>query len=288
VDRDTTRWREIDREASALPTAELVARLRAEPYDSERFDAARREIHLRGGPEEFAAGEALARSALATERVIGADVLAQLGAGQPTFVEESVARLLAMLSDPDAQVLCATCIALGHRDSEAAVPALVALRAHPSADVRFGVAVGLSRHCEADAVAALITLSRDADRDARDYATFALAELQETDTPEVRAALLERVADADAETRGQALIGLGRRRDVRALPALRRELAGEFVGSWCVEAAEEMGDPSLRAPLRALRARIGAEAEARFGRSFDQAEDALAAASAAPPGNRGS
>ncbi|MDB4931938.1 MAG: hypothetical protein JWM10_4422 [Myxococcaceae bacterium] len=273
----------LDLDLRALSTADLVALLRSEPADSDPSRAAVMALHLRGGVEEFAAGEALSRSERAEERLSGADVLAQLGAGQPTFVEESVALLLGLLSDPDERVVGAAGVALGHRRSAAAIPPLLALVAHPSASVRHGVAHGIMWSDAPEVIDALIALSRDPDRDVRDWSTLGLQlRLDETDTPALRDALFARTDDDDPEVRGEALIGLAQCRDPRVLPALRRELAGEFHGDWCVEAVERFGDASLGAALAALRARLGPADEEAFGRRFDEAAQALAAIDPTP------
>lgn len=251
--------------------AELIAQLQADTAYGAQYDDALTVVLWRSGSEEYDAAVTLSRSESPHDRVIAADVLAQFGWDERGRLEESVAVLLGMLSDSDEGVLRAVGIALGHRRSEAAIEALLPFRAHPSADVRFGVVSGLSGHDRPDALAALIALSDDPDLDVRNWATFGLASMVSTDTPDLRAALLVRTEDADSEVRGEALIGLAARHDACVLPALRRELAGVFHGDWCVEAAELLGDASLRDELGALRARLGAADEAAFGDAFDQA-----------------
>lgn len=252
-------------------TGELLSLLRADDDYLEHQPDTLAVLLWRSGSEEFDAARALARSASALDRVIAADILAQFGWDVAERLDESVAILIGMLSDPDERVLRAVGIALGHRKSPVAIPALLGLASHPSADVRFGVVCGLSGHDRPDAIAALIALSRDPDLDVRNWATFGLASMVSTDTPDLRDALLQRTEDADGEVRGEALIGLAARRDPRVLPALRHELAGQFCGDWCVEAAELLADASLRDALLALRARLGPADEAAFATSFDAA-----------------
>ena len=130
-------------------------------------------VHYRGGPEEFQAGIELLASADPRERSVGADVLAQLGWRDRTFLEESVDALLRALRDPEPSVAQSVIFALGHRASPRAIEPLLAFVDHPSADFRYATVHGLMPHDTPVVVQALAKLSRDADRDVRDWATFA-------------------------------------------------------------------------------------------------------------------
>ena len=60
---------------------------------------------------------------------------------------------------------------------------------------------------------------------ARDWATTSIGQTVSVDGPEIRAALLRQVEDDDEITRAEALHGLARRQDERALPYLLAELS---------------------------------------------------------------
>ena len=105
-------------------------------------------------------------------------------------------------------------------------------------------------------VEALAKLSRDVDRDVRDWATFALGSQLQSDSSQMRAALHDRVNDIDPEVRGEALVGLARRRDSTIAEAIQRELEGEFHGDWSVEAARHLGDPRFLPALKQLARRL--------------------------------
>ena len=130
---------------------------------------------------------------------------------------------------------------------------LTALRTHPSADVRFAVATALAGFDDDRAIAALIALTTDPDTDVRDWATFALGSQTDADSPRIRTALLERLADDDADTRGEALVGLARRHDERVVGPLLAALEAGAHGSLILEAASEIADPRILAPLTVLR-----------------------------------
>ncbi|MCI5119926.1 MAG: hypothetical protein D3908_01790 [Candidatus Electrothrix sp. AUS4] len=146
-------------------------------------------LHFRGGWKEFELGKQLTESETPEDRIIGADILSQLGWDKRSFHEESLAILINLLRDPDHQVVHYAAIGLGHRNDPRAIPPLIDLAGHEDALVRFGVTFGLSCHDDEQAIAALIQLSRDEDYDVRNWAMFDLACQTDMDGPEIREAL---------------------------------------------------------------------------------------------------
>lgn len=66
-------------------------------------------------------------------------------------------------------------------------------------------------------------------------------------------ALAERLADPDDDTRGEALVGLARRKDQRVVSALLAELTSGDVGRLAIEAAELIAVPELQPHLLSLQ-----------------------------------
>jgi hypothetical protein len=263
----------VPQASDSRSTAELVALYLRDPETDEAGQALGI-VQYRGGREEFEIAAQLARSEVAHERRVAADILAQLGWQEKTYLNESIQILLGLLNDPDAAVLQAASIACGHRNSPLSVARLVELAQHPSDGVRYGVTYGLAGQDEPAAIAALILLSRDVDRDVRDWATFALGSQTEVDIPDLREALRARLTDDDAEIRGEALVGLGRRHDEQLKSAVLAELNGEFHGDWVFEAAEAVADPDFIPALVGMRGRMSADLAQRF---FDHLDVALLA-----------
>jgi HEAT repeat protein len=251
-------------------TAELVALYLSNPETHEAGQALGI-VQYRGGREEFEIAAQLAKSKLARERRVAADILAQLGWQDRTYLSESIEILLRLLDDSDAAVLQAAAIACGHRKSPLSVARLVELAKHPSNEVRYGVSYGLAGQDEPAAIAALVLLSKDQDRDVRDWSTFALGSQTDLDTSELREALRTRLTDIDPEIRGEALVGLGRRHDEHLKSAVLKELNGEFHGDWVFEAAEALADPDFIPALEAMRARMSADLPERFFARLDAA-----------------
>ncbi len=212
------------------PVETLIERALAEEPDSDARWKHVSALHGRGDEGTFVAASRLCDGSEPVERTLGADILGQLGArpggpfGVRPFRDQSVEILLRRIAtEPDRRVLRAMAVAFGHLDDARCVPALHALRGHADRDVREGVVFGLLGLDDDLAVETLIELSRDASADVRDWATFGLRSLIERDTPYVREALLARLDDPDDDTRGEALVGLGERGDVRAVDPLIAE-----------------------------------------------------------------
>lgn len=244
-----------------LPTSVLVQRTlalaRSEPVlQSDEYWAHVRVLHFRSGRDVFDAAAELCSSQDQISRAVGADVLAQLGVrdgvAEFPFAEESEGKLVALLTDTERMVTAAALYALGHlRRGEPSQ--LARLATHASEDVRCALAYTLGGRTDAISRATLIQLSGDGDADTRNWATFALGSLSE-DSPAIRDALVARLTDADDEVRGEAILGLSRREDERAVQPLLRELRRRDVGTLAIEAAEAMPRSEFIPDLEALHA----------------------------------
>ncbi|MCI5161773.1 MAG: lyase [Candidatus Electrothrix sp. AX5] len=268
--QDTTRKYAADPRSSE----ELVA---AHRHEMNREDETREAIgllHFRGGWKEFELGRQLTESEDPEGRVIGADILAQLGWEKRSFHEESVQILIDLLSDPDHKVIHYAAISLGHRNDVRAIPRLLELAQHEDPMIRFGVTFGLSCHDDEQAIAALIQLSRDDDDDVRNWAMFALADQTDIDGPEIREALAAGLQDPETEIRGEALVGLARRKDARVFTELVKEWALHDVSILSIEAAEELADPDLVPHLMNLQESLDFSGDQYFE---DRIQDAIEA-----------
>jgi hypothetical protein len=231
-------------------------------------------MHYRGGAKEFQIAAELCCDRNPQQRKLGSDILGQLGWEDKTFLGESVNCLIKLLSDPDESVLSSAITALGHRKDPITIFSLCELASHPNPEIRCSVAFAIGTFEESLAIETAIQLSADIDRNVRNWATFGLGSLIETDSNEIREALFARSREKDNEIRGEALIGLAKRQDSRTLNLIKQELAGEFAGSWVLEASELLADASLVTPLIALHSDWCSENESRFGSELN---DAIAA-----------
>lgn len=234
--------------------------------DDERWRIVRR---LQERTDRVALGAAcrLARSAARDERILGLDILSQLGVKavdgsqaelerSRTFVAETVPLVLTAMSDEDSDVIGSAIAAAGHlRDTRLLAAALRHDR-HPSAEIRQLVAYAVPFVAgdppAPEAVETLIQLSGDPASDVRDWATFALGSILDVDSEPLRDALAARLDDTEGDTAGEALLGLARRHDPRALSPLLARLSDE-PGNLIVEAAAELAAPEALSALLLLK-----------------------------------
>lgn len=136
-------------------------------------------LHARGDLETFTEARRLCASDSRAERVLGVDILGELGAPQRPFVDKtlSVLRYLAA-GDDDVRVLHAVLIAFGHLRDPRALPSVIELATHHDPTVRYGAAYALShvlgRPADPAGLAALRRLAKDPDDDVADWAALGL------------------------------------------------------------------------------------------------------------------
>lgn len=214
-------------------------------------------LHQRGSWEVFQAAQSLCQTDCVVEKTLGANILGQLGVPNRTFPNECVDVLLSLLrSEVDIGVLDATCFALGHTSDNRAAAELAKLATHPSDLIRYGVAFAIANLQNQIAIDTLIQLTTDTVVEVRDWATFGLGNQIETNNPEIRNALLHATTDPDDIVRGEAFMGLARRRDERVLNPMIHELSVWHSlkhGDYVLDAAAELGDARLLPILLQLK-----------------------------------
>jgi HEAT repeat protein len=238
--------------ASAIGAARAPSPEEAEPLGPLLHEARRH------GREALDRGFALLRSPDSAERAVACDLLAELCSpddhGWGAGVAEALVALAPGEDDPD--VLRPMVRAIGRAGHPSGVPVLDRLSAHPDPDIRFHVAAAVyfcDDRGDAQAVERiLIGLMSDEDDDVRDWATFGLGTQTHLDGAAVRDALLRNTADPDRETRDEAILGIARRRDRRALGVVAARLVEDDVSNMAVEAACYLADERLLPVLREL------------------------------------
>lgn len=146
--------------------------------------------------------------------------------GERRFRAPAVRLLVGLAAvERDAVVLRSVVSALGHLGDVRAVRSVAGFRTHGDEVLRWSVALTLTTFAGDDdaALGFLIGMTGDGSALVRDWACFGLHQTHR-DTPEVRGALLARVADHDPVTRAEALRGLAALGDARAAEPLAAAL----------------------------------------------------------------
>ncbi len=229
------------------------------------YPAAVAALVQQGGDRIEVAATALCTDPVPLARILGVDLLVELTlVNRLAMIGRAVAAIGALVdAEPEVVVLRTAISAAGNLCDPRLAEPVLRRASHPDPVVRRAVAMALPFLVERDAalgrgVDALIALMRDVDSSVRDWATTALGSLVDADSPEIRAALVERLADAGADTRAEARVGLSRRHDRRAFAVVEAALRSPHVGPLDVQCAAWLADPRLLEPLTALRS-TGAE-----------------------------
>jgi HEAT repeat protein len=199
----------------------LISAIKA-PNDDAELRAVRALHHL-GTRETLTVAQDLCRSASPKKRRLGCTILAQLGVPERTFPRECVATLFELLRTERApQVLETLFLSFWHLaeyvDAQQVISSAARYKTHPDDRVRWGVVMALYHHTDQSlALDMLLELMNDDDSDVREWATFAVGAISDVDSFGVREALAARLTDIEAHTRGEALFGLAKRGDSRAV-----------------------------------------------------------------------
>jgi HEAT repeat protein len=224
---------------------EIFAQTLAGDYDDELPWEAVGTLRRLGSREVYDQAAEWCHSDNSLKRARGTDVLAQLGrtVEHPSnnFPDECFLIVSTLIqAEKDPLPLLPAVHALGHIGNPQAIPLVIAHRLHPNADIRFAVACALGNFANDPlSVGPLLTLMQDADEDVRDWATFGLGVQGDLDSDEIREALHQRLTDPFRNVREEALAGLSKRKDQRALPTLISALQESETSDAVVEAAEE-------------------------------------------------
>ncbi len=243
---------------SHFSTHTLIRRNLAESDDEKAWKSVMA-LHYRGTQEVFDAAIQLTKSKKVFERQLGVDILSQLGVPKRAFPKKTIQYLLGLMKKEKSPiVLCAIGVALGHlidSDDHRYVEEIVSLVDHKSSQVRFGSVHALAG-CEHHlAIKSLIKLSADANKEVRNWATFGLGTQIDSNTISIRRALKSRLNDNDEEIRGEALVGLAKRRVRGTTNIIIKELQKKSPMYLVLEAAEEVCNPKVLPALQDLRSR---------------------------------
>jgi HEAT repeat protein len=192
-------------------------------------------------------------------RLVGCDLLGLLcNPDEHGWSSEVAAALIELAkSEVDGKVCDALSIAMGHTADKDCVPSLIGLSNHRESYVRRSAVSALpfcagGTDAPVSMVETLLSRMDDEDGGVRDWATFGLSRLLPIDSVTIRDAFVEHLDDNDQDAQIEAVMGLARRRDLRAIPALTELLRSGGDDSTVLLAARYLADHRLLPYLVAI------------------------------------
>ena len=208
-----------------------------------------RELRSRANANNFNACVKLIKSSKPKERIIGIDIIAQLGLTPRPFFKESRKLFFDILkNEKDPKALLSVLYAIGHNNEKLKsdeIALLVSFKDNADEGVREGLVSALLSVDNKLTIDTLIHLTTDKVSHIRDWATFGIGTQIERDNKFIRQALWSRVDDKHQDTKLEAIVGLAKRKDLRIKEIIKRELLNGEYGTLLFEAIEELNDKDI-------------------------------------------
>jgi hypothetical protein len=244
----------------------LVSQQRSDP-DRTEITTDEEQLLRECATREGAAGvaERLVLSIDAARRVVGVRLAGFVGQDATTSATaraQIFSALLPLAYDMEDQAMQLTAIqALARLDDQQVLTALDDLFRSASWKVRLEVVRAFTdvlatvpvpkwTSAHASGLLRLLEAMGDTSDDVRDWATFGVGTQLDVDGHVIREALAKVLFDDHHDARGEAVVGLARRRDPRAFAAVQAALESGHVSKEIIEAATYVASPELTRLLR--------------------------------------
>lgn len=206
-----------------------------------------REIRQRPHLEVFKISTELITSNIENSKIIGIDILAQLGKEPRPLLKETLEIYLNLLKSETAEkTLFSILTAIGHNNKKLTNEELKLIcnfKNNKSKMVREGLIFAILNINKELAINTLIELSNDKFSNIRNWATFGIGTQISKSNKNIINALWKRTSDKHLTTRHEALLGLAKRKDTRIKEKLKKELLKmDNYGTLILEAIEELND----------------------------------------------
>ncbi len=227
-------------------TEKLFERLLNNKSDKTHWDNVR-EIRSRGTKEVFDKSAILLQSNNAKERLIGAEILSQLGLRPRPFIKETLDLFFKTLkTETDNLVISTIFYGIGHNQEHLKkedIDFICTFKNNKDSEIKGGLVFALWGINRKIAIDTLIGFTEDKNNSVRDWATSGIGSQTTKDNPAIREALWNRVNDKHRATRYEAILGLAIRKDERIKEIVKRELKNiDNHGSLLLEAIEELNN----------------------------------------------
>ena len=157
----------------------------------------------------------------------GIDILAQLGASERPFLQETIRIYFDLLeSETDSMILGSLLYAIGHNNTQlnqTQISKLCEFYEKNDDVIKNGLIFALGLIDTSSTIDVLVKLSEDQDSANRDWATFYIGE-SNRNNKKIREALWRRVKDRHFNTRLEAIMGLAKRNDERIKDVIKDEI----------------------------------------------------------------
>lgn len=204
------------------------------------------ELRRRPNQEVFDRAYGFAKSDIDKHIKIGLYILQQLG-HNPRFNQQKTINIhFKLLEKPQSnKVLLSIFHGIGHNNENLRneqVTTLVKFKDIKNLEVKHALISALGGVTDSKAIDTLIEFSEHKDSGIRDWATFSIASLVDTDNEIIRNALWKRTKDEDAITKHEAILGLALRKATGIKEAILSELKSGSFGTPLFDAIKFLND----------------------------------------------
>jgi hypothetical protein len=205
------------------------------------------ELRSRGSEEVFIKSVELINSEVVKERIIGAEILSQLGLPPRAFIKQTFEIFFEVLKTETNPLVVSTMLyGIGHNSEhleKREIDFICTFKDSKDIEIKQALVFALGGIDDDIAIETLIDFTKDKYNSIRDWATFGIGAQSNRDDLKIREALWDRVNDKHVKTRREAIYGLARRKDKRIKEILKKELETiDDQGSYTLEAIEEFQD----------------------------------------------
>ncbi|HAD80661.1 DUF5724 domain-containing protein [Empedobacter falsenii] len=219
----------------------LISRLINYKTDKSRWETIRI-LRSRPSKDLFEKCIKLINSNDQNKKIIGIDILAQLGKDKRPFRKETLKIYFELLnSETNVNVLFSILSGISFNEKELnkkQINKICSFQNSNSDLIKQGIVNALGFIEDEKAIDVLIKFSKDKANRIRSWATFYIGHV-DFDNEYIREALWSRVNDKHQETRMEAITGLAKRKDDRIIEVIKQEIIKDDFGSLLFEAILE-------------------------------------------------
>jgi hypothetical protein len=227
------------------------------------------ELRKRANNDVFNQAYVFAKSKINKKKIIGIDVLAQLGFDPRLRQKETIKLYFNLLEEnQNDDVLFSLFFGISHNNEKLTnnqVLQLIKFKNSKNNDIRYSLVSAISGVDNPKAIETLIELSEDNYSSIRNWATFGIGTLCEQNNDLIVKALWNRIKDKHQETKLEAIVGLANRKQVAVKEQIIEELKSGEYGTLLFDAIETLKDkdfiPHLENNLKSAKNDSGIKEE---------------------------